>query len=379
MPEDNFDLIRPYTDEEMQQSIPRIVHDSAYKPMMNFLFTEEQKNTITTNVLKAKTIVDFQRDYTLPCVSAIVEKTADAATFSGIENIDKIKSHLFFGNHRDIALDSSILGMHMINSGLKPPMMNWGSNLEVSQFIVDLGKSNQMITVYRDGSPKEILRNSQRLSLYINNLISEKKRSVWIAQSKGRTKDGRDHVEPSILKMLILSGDKDVKKALLDLNIIPVTISYELEPCGGMKVREVFLSQQEKYVKDPNEDLNSILGGFMMQKGNIHLDFGRPINHLLSEINGDLRNNQIVQEAAKIIDKETHNNYKLWPTNYLAYDLLENSSRFKQFYNKETEISLENRCQMVFEVIEDDKEKLRELFYTMYANPVYNKVKGGFL
>lgn len=379
MPEDNFDLIRPYTNEEMQQSIPRIVHDPAYKPMMNFLFTEDQQNHITANVLKAKTITDFQRVYTLPCVTAIVEKTASAATFSGLENIDNSKAHLYFGNHRDIALDSSILGMHMINNGITPPSMNWGNNLEVSQFIIDLGKSNQMITVFRDGSPKEILRNSQRLSLYINNLISLKNKSVWIAQSKGRTKDGNDHVEPSILKMLILSGDKDVKKALVDLNIIPVTISYELEPCGGMKVREVFLSQLEKYVKDPNEDLNSILGGFMMQKGNIHLNFGKPINHLFSNIDSNLRNNEIVQKAAAIIDKETHKNYKLWPTNYLAYDLLENSTRFEKFYNKETEVSLESRCQMVFDVIDDDKAKLRKLFYTMYANPIYNKIKGGFL
>jgi len=257
--------------------------------------------------------------------------------------------------------------------------MNWGSNLEVSQFIVDLGKSNQMITVYRDGSLKEILRNSQRLSLYINKLISSQGKSVWIAQSKGRTKDGLDRVEASILKMLIISGNKNVKQALLDLNIIPLSISYELEPCGGMKVREVFLSQQEKYVKDPNEDFNSILGGFMMQKGNIHLQFGKSINHLIENISDDLRNNEIVQEAARIIDIETNKNYRLWPTNYLAYDLLENTKRFEKLYDKEAEQNLENRCQMVFEVIDDDKTKLRELFYRMYANPVYTKIKGGFL
>ena len=379
MQENNFDLIRPYSEKEMQEALPRIVSDSAYNPMMDFLFSEDRKIEITKNILKVKTIDDFQREFTLPCITAIVDKTASSATYSGLKNIDKNKAYLFFGNHRDIALDSSLLGLHLINNQITPPYMNWGSNLQVSQFIVDLGKSNQMITVFWDGSLKEILRNSQRLSLYINNLLSIEKKSVWIAQSKGRTKDGNDHVDASILKMLILSGDKNIKSALLNLNIIPTTISYELEPCGGMKVREVFLSQQEKYVKDPDEDLKSILGGFIMQKGNIHVNLGNPINNLLSKIDDNLRNNEIVQEAAKIIDRETYKNYKLWPTNYLAYDLLENSSRFKEFYNEETEKSLESRCQMVFEVIDNDKEKLRKLFYQMYAKPVYNKINIGFL
>lgn len=379
MPEDNFDLIRPYTDKEMQEAIPRIVNNPAYKPMMDFLFTEEQQNVITNNVLKVKTIKDFQKHYTLPCVSAIVEKTASGATYSGLENIDKNKSYLYFGNHRDIALDSSILGMHMINNGITPPAISWGSNLEVSEFIVDLGKSNQVITVFRDGTPKEILKNSQRLSTFINKLISSNEKSVWIAQSKGRSKDGRDHVDASILKMLILSRETNAKQALINLNLVPVTISYELEPCGGMKVREVFLSQQEKYVKDPNEDLNSILGGFRMQKGRIHISIGKPINDLIPEISDNLTNNDIIREAAALIEIETQKNYQLWSTNYLAYDLLENSTRFEEFYNKETEDNLENRCQMVFEVIDDDKVKLRELFYLMYANPVYNKIKGGFL
>lgn len=379
MPEDNFDLIRPYTDKEMQEAIPRIVNNPAYKPMMDFLFTEDQQNIITNNVLKAKTISDFQKSYTLPCVSAIVEKTTTGATYSGLENIDNNKSFLYFSNHRDIALDSSILGMHLVNNGITPPAISWGSNLEVSEFIVDLGKSNQVITVFRDGTPKEILKNSQRLSTFINKLISSNEKSVWIAQSKGRTKDGRDRVDASILKMLILSRETSVKQALINLNLIPITISYELEPCGGMKVREVFLSQQEKYVKDPNEDLNSILGGFQMQKGRIHVSIGKPINDLILEISDNLTNNDIVRAASAIIELETQKNYKLWSTNYLAYDLMENSSRFEEFYNKETKDNLENRCQMVFEVIDDDKVKLRELFYLMYANPVYNKIKGGYI
>lgn len=376
MQEDNFDLIRPYSDKEVREAIPRIINDSGFKPMMNFLFEEDEQRSVTEALKKSTNVKEFQKNFTLPCIKTVVEKTSDETTCSGLDKLKNNESYLFIANHRDIALDSSILGMHMINNDFTPPAMTWGSNLELSQFIVDLGKCNQMITVFRDGSPKEILRNSKRLSQFINNMISSGERSVWIAQSKGRTKDGRDHVDASILKMLILSGVNNAKQALKNLNLIPVTISYELEPCGAMKVREVFLSKQEgAYVKEKDEDLQSILGGFVMNKGRIHVDIGRPINNLIEQLDDSLTNNEIVSEVASIIDKETHQNYKLWPTNYLAYDYLEQTDKFKEFYNDKTREDLETRCQAIYSLIDDDKEMLRKLFYQMYANPVYSKLK----
>jgi len=376
MQEDNFDLIRPYNDEEIREAIPRIINDSGFKPMMNFLFDEDEQRSVTEALKNSTNVKEFQKNFTLPCIRTVVEKTSDETTCSGLDKLKNNESYLFIANHRDIALDSSILGMHMINNDFTPPAMTWGSNLELSQFIVDLGKCNQMITVFRDGSPKEILRNSKRLSQFINNMISSGERSVWIAQSKGRTKDGRDHVDASILKMLILSGVNNAKQALKNLNLIPVTISYELEPCGAMKVREVFLAKQEgAYVKEKDEDLQSILGGFVMNKGRIHVDIGRPINNFIEQLDDSLTNNEIVNEVASIIDKETHQNYKLWPTNYLAYDYLEQTDKFKEFYNDKTREDLETRCQAIYSLIDDDKEMLRNLFYQMYANPVYSKLK----
>lgn len=379
MPEDNFDLIRPYTDEEMRNAIPRIISDPGYHPMMRYLFDDASIERITNNLKNSETINDFQKYFTLPCIKTVVEKTSQETFCTGLNQIKADKKYLFLANHRDIALDSSILGMHMIENGVMPPSIAWGSNLELSQFIVDLGKSNQLITVFRDGSPKEILRNSQRLSLYINKMISSNERSVWIAQSKGRTKDGRDHVDASILKMLILSGDKNLKVAFKNLNIIPVTISYELEPCGSMKVREVFMSQHGKYHKEENEDLQSILGGFVMNKGKIHVDIGRPINSFIEEIDENLSNNEFIAKVADVIDRETHANYRLWPTNYLAYDLLENSNRFAGEYDDKTRNNLEMRVNQIFEIIDDDKPKLKEMFYRMYANPVYSKIEIGLL
>jgi len=127
---------------------------------------------------------------------------------------------------------------------------------------------------------------------------------------------------------------------------------------------KVFLSQHGKYVKDPNEDFKSILGGFTMQKGNIHVDIGKPINELILEVNEKQTNNEIIQDVAAIIDREVHKNYKLWPTNYLAHDLLENSKRFEEHYNSKTEEVMEERCQMAFDLVNESKEELRKLFDT---------------
>jgi hypothetical protein len=245
----------------------------------------------------------------------------------------------------------------------------------VSELIVDLGKCNQMITVFRSGTPKEMLINSQKLSAYIRNVVVDENKTVWIAQRKGRTKDGFDQTDTSILKMLSLSRTADVKSGLIELNIVPVTASYELEPCGGMKVREIYLSQKGKYVKDKDEDFKSIIGGATLPKGRIHYSIGKPINAEIAMIDDSLNKNEMVEEVAKIIDKQVYKNYHLWPTNYLAYDLLEESNRFAGEYDDKARVHLDERLKMACELVEADADEIKKLFYLMYANPVYNKLK----
>lgn len=376
MSERDFDDIRPYSDKETREAIPRIISDSAFHSMMDYLFTPERKENIISNVKKATNINEFQRALTLEAVLSIIDKTTKGITHSGFETINKQTSHLFLGNHRDIAFDSSILGLVNLMLGFKTPQSVWGSNLMISPLIVDLGKSNQMITVFREGSPKEILLNSQRLSAYIRKSITELNNSVWIAHRKGRAKDGFDKTDISILKMLSLSGSSDIKSKLIELNIIPTIISYEWEPCDSMKVQEIYSSLDSKYVKADDEDFNSIIGGLIGEKGRIHLSLGVPLNDEIMKISNDnINNNEFIALVAKLVDNEIYKNYKMWSSNYLAYDLLNNSSKYSSNYNEETRDILENRYIHTTKLCNFDNENIRNIFLLLYANPLINKLK----
>ncbi len=372
----DFDVIRPYNNEEIQAAIPRIIKDETFHLMMDYLFTPEKKEQVISDLSVVKNVSEFQKVFSLPVVLSVINKTTDGISHSGFENIDDNSSYVYMANHRDIVLDSSLLGAVHLEVGLKTHQATWGSNLLVSDLIVDLGKSNQMITVFREGSPKELLLNSQRLSRYIRKSITELKKSVWIAHRKGRAKDGFDKTDVSILKMLTLSGDQDIKGRLTQLNITPVTISYEWEPCDAMKVREVYLSRDKNYVKASDEDFNSIIGGLTGQKGRIHVAMGKPINDEIIKIdNQGINNNQFVGKVAELVDKQIYANYKLWPSNYLAFDLLNNSNDFSEHYDDNTKTKFEDRYKNSALITQHDNKDIRKLFLLLYANPVIYKLK----
>jgi len=376
MNELDFDVIRPYNEQEIQDAIPRIIDDPTFQAMANYLFETEKKELVISNLRSAKNVTEFQRAFTLPAVLAILDKTTTGISHSGFDNINKHTQYTYLGNHRDIVLDSSIIGVMHLQVDLRPPQSAWGSNLMVSQLIVDLGKSNQMITVFREGSPKELLLNSQRLSAYIRTSLVKLEKSVWIAHRKGRSKDGIDKTDVSILKMLSLSGEGNIKERLTNLNITPVTISYEWEPCDAMKVREVYLSRDHNYVKADDEDFNSIIGGLTGEKGRVHVTMGSPINEEIQAIdNLGINNNEFVTKVARLVDNQIYANYKLWPSNYLAYDLLVGSSEFSEHYTEQTKTILENRYKQAALMAQHDNKDIRELFLLLYANPLIHKLK----
>ncbi|MCF6169882.1 MAG: hypothetical protein L3J66_02755 [Bacteroidales bacterium] len=376
MSEPSFNKIRPYNAGEIQEAVPRIVANPQFQPLLDYLFPPEKHKSVIKELLHARNVQDFQQALTLPAIEGIVQKTSDGLTSSGFENISKTGHYVFIANHRDISLDSSILGMLQLQHGFATSQITWGNNLMVSQLIVDLGKCNQMITVFREGSPKEKLINSQKLSAYIRQVVVHENKTVWIAHRKGRAKDGFDKTDVSILKMLSLSRTSDVKSGLMELNLVPVTVSYELEPCGSSKVKEIYYSQRENYVKDEDEDFKSIIGGVTLPKGRIHLSIGKPVNPDIEQIENSLNKNELVEEIAAIIDKQMYRNYHLWPTNYLAYDLLESSGRFSGHYDQKTKDQLNVRLNMALQEVKTaDPEEIKKLFYKMYANPVYNKLK----
>jgi len=375
MKEFDFDAVRPYSDEELKASIPRMMADPKFMGMMDYLFDQERKKSILDKLPHVKDVNEFQRELTLPAVEKILADTTDGIQSSGYENLQRDGHYIFVANHRDIILDSSILGLTQLKNGFKVIQTTWGNNLMINQLIIDLGKANQMITVYREGSPKELLLNSQRLSAFMRYSVTELNNSIWIAQRKGRTKDGFDKTDVTILKMLSLSCEGDFINSLQELNITPLTISYEWEPCDAMKVREIYLSQKGTYVKEPNEDFQSILGGVLAKKGRIYLTIGKPINEELDKLKAkQMNNNAVLGEIANMIDAQIHRNYHLWPSNYLAYDLLNNSSVYQHLYTEETLNQLNGRYKKTTEVVGHDNDEIRKLFLKLYANPVINKL-----
>ncbi|MDP2723016.1 MAG: hypothetical protein Q8O72_09680 [Bacteroidales bacterium] len=370
-----YDAVRPYSDEEIEASIPRLMADPDFHAMMGYLFDEEQKQSILSELKEVRNLTGFQTVLTLPAIETIMSRTSNGLFTSGFGNLSKSGHYTFVANHRDIMLDSSLLGLTQLKNGFKVNQTTWGNNLMINQLIIDLGKANQMITVYREGSPKELLLNSQRLSAYMRYSLTQLNNSIWIAQRKGRTKDGFDKTDVTILKMLSLSCEDNFIKSMMEFNITPATISYEWEPCDAMKVREIYLSQKGTYVKNLDEDFQSILGGVLAQKGRIQLTMGNTINPDIELLDGEnLTHNEVLSEMARIIDKQIHQNYFLWPSNYLAYDLLNNTKKYANEYTTETAKQLETRYTHTTEIVRQENDDIRTLFLKLYANPVINKL-----
>lgn len=368
----DFEDIRPYNDEEINPALRRITAEPVFQNILDYLFPEESKDEIVAKINEITSAIEFQKVFMHPAIRSIVKQTSDGLTYSGFDNIDPDKAYLFIANHHDILLDSAILQILLVEHGLETSEITFGSNLMSSEFIIDAGKVNRMFIVIRDGTKREMLVNSKRLSAYMRYAIIEKNTSLWIAQRKGRTKDGKDKTEPGLLTMLNMSGAGNFAENFSGLNIIPITISYEYEPCDVFKARELYFSLKAPYKKAPGEDLNSIIKGITQQKGRIHFSVGKLINDELYEIEERAINDEI-NELARIIDKQIYDNYKLWKTNYIAYDLVYKKNKYVSFYTSEEKEAFKQYMSKQLNNIKADKKVLQQIFLKIYANPVVNK------
>jgi len=371
----NFDDIRPYTEEEALIAIQRIVGQYELKSILEYLFGKGNHKSLIKLAMEATSIMDFQKNFMSPLVQKILKDTSAGLSTSGFAAISNNNPRLFIANHRDITLDSSILAKFLVAKNLTPCEFTWGHNLMVSPFITDLGKINRMITVFRKGKPSDTLFNAQKLSAYIHNKITKDKLSVWIAQQKGRAKDGNDKTEVGVLKMLSLSGEGDLITRLSALNITPISISYEWEPCDALKLKEIYISQSKVYVKKQDEDFQSIIGGILGKKGHIHLGIGDPINTKTQQLDTTLSNNEFLQQLATLINIEIYKNYHLWPTNFVAYDLLHQSHQYTNQYTDKIESDFKERMTKAIAENENNKNEVIRLFLKIYAEPVINKLK----
>jgi hypothetical protein len=369
-----FEDMRPYRDHEVQPAIERLVSHPGFGDVMNYLYEGQNITEITRKFREVRTVDQFQLLFSHYTVKWIVDNTSDGLTDEVAPGLDPARPYLFVANHRDIVLDAAIMQYLLHQHGHRTSQITFGENLMSGQLVLDLGKLNKMFTFFRGGNRVEQYRKALLNSAYINHVINFQKESIWIAQRNGRTKDGNDKTQTGLIKMCAMNSP-EVLKTLENLNIVPVTISYEIEPCAIQKVRELYLSKRQKYVKEPDEDLRSILAGITGRKGRIHYVFGNPLNNFLQELSEmNLHDNEIIERVTQEIDRQVYADYRLWPSNYIAFDFLSGSDEYAGSYGEEDLERFNSTMEQLTGSLEGfDREELKQMYLAMYANPVRNK------
>ena len=370
-----FESISPYTDAEAAEALSKLAEYPLLSQVSQHFFPEEEP-VFLKNLLKSiKTIDEFQVLVMQKFVRWVLEHTAKNFSYDSIANIDPAKKFLALSNHRDIIMDPAITQLVLYTNGVPMTEIAVGDNLITNKTIEWLIRSNRMIKVVRGISARELYLSSQLLSKYIRLNITENRSSIWLAQRQGRTKNGYDITEQGLLKMLDMSGKADFQTNFEELNIIPMSISYEYEPCDVLKARELVISRKHKYVKADGEDLNSIMVGIMQQKGNIHLNIGTQLTSDEIAAAALCDKNDRYQLIRHAVDLRVIDGYKLWKNNYVAYDLLNHSFKYSEKYDisdiERFVAYMEHQLDTVEKEI--NREDLRRIFLGIYANPVVTK------
>jgi len=370
-----FDAIRPYYDAEVNQAILSAINHPMMKALMNFAYENVDDSVWKEQLKRTHSIRDFQINFAYKAVKKVLEKSSDGLSTSGFEKLEPNTSYLFISNHRDIILDTSLLNVCLHEHGLVMTASAIGDNLVKKDFLKTLSKLNRNFLVQRGLPPRELLESSKLMSEYIGQLLLRENRSVWIAQREGRTKDGNDATHSGVLKMLAMSsGEATMLEYFKKLKIVPVSISYEYDPTDALKMPQLMAeANAEKYIKDKNEDFITLLSGIIGQKKRIHIHVGEVLTNEIDTIASEFDNtNKQIQALAQVIDDAILQTYKLWPTNYIAYDLLFKTDQFKAFYTENEKSLFERRLEMR---IDETNPQMVEGFLAMYANPVVNKMK----
>lgn len=370
MEEQMYDDLRPYRDEEIPAAMHRIADHPSFQSLSAYLYPGVPLAEVQQQFRNIRTVRQFQLEIMEKAIQTIVAKSMRGFTCHGLERLDPEKRYLFVSNHRDILLDSALLQIALVARGMPTTEITFGSNLMQGQLVIDIGKSNKMFKVIRGGNPRDFYHHSVHLSHYIRHTLLEKKESVWIAQRNGRTKDGHDATDQGLVKMFSLSGGPDVLEELAQLNIVPVAISYQYETCDNLKARELYLSREQKYIKAPGEDLHSILAGVTEEKGFVHMEVMPPLERTELARFRQLEKNEVITAIARLIDQRIYQGFRLWNTNYIAWDMLYHTFDYADRYTSEEYRAFAARMHERIGCFEGNQIELMDLFLKIYANPV---------
>ncbi len=380
---DEFDDIRPYADGEVKQAVKDLLADRQFAHILHslapWLPACIRNRLIRWAFIGINTTLQFQLRYMKPLVRRILRKCSTGYTFrhDGIE--PGPERFTFMSNHRDIVLDSAILSYLLHEDGFPTTCeIAIGDNLLIYPWIRKLVKLNKAFTVQRGISSRTLLESSQKMSRYMHHVINEKHENIWIAQREGRAKDSNDRTQESVLKMMTMGGDGSIIQRLKDLHVVPLTISYEYDPCDYLKAKEFQMKRDDpNFCKTKQDDLKNMKIGIFGKKGHIHYETAPCINEWLDEL-ADQPRTEIYKEIAHRINLEIHRRYMLYPGNYVAADLLRGTREFALFYTPAQKRSFERYLKSRLDMIDlenKDIPYLRERILTMYANPVFNKQK----
>ena len=368
-----FTDISPYTDAEAVEALGKLADHPAVVEVSKAIFPDKEPEFLRKILKSVKSIDEFQVLVMNKAVEWVLSTTAHNFSYDGIGNLKKINGKfLAMSNHRDIILDPAITQVVLYRNAIPMTEIAVGSNLLTNKYIEYLIRSNRMIKVIRGINARQLYLSSQVLSKYIRECITSGRSSIWIAQREGRAKDGIDTTEQGLLKMLDMSGTADFTTNFEELNIVPLSISYEYEPCDILKARERLISRTQKYVKGSREDLISIMTGIEQQKGNIHLNIGSPLTHDEIEAASCCNKNDRYQAIRHAVDVRIIEGYKLWKTNYIGYDMVNHTFKYRDKYTPEDVAQFTEYVEHQLDKVEQSlcRADLRDIFLRIYANPV---------
>lgn len=368
-----FTDISPYTDAEAVEALGKLADHPAVVEVSKAIFPDKEPEFLRKILKSVKSIDEFQVLVMNKAVEWVLSTTAHNFSYDGIGNLKKINGKfLAMSNHRDIILDPAITQVVLYRNAIPMTEIAVGSNLLTNKYIEYLIRSNRMIKVIRGINARQLYLSSQVLSKYIRECITSGRSSIWIAQREGRAKDGIDTTEQGLLKMLDMSGTADFTTNFEELNIVPLSISYEYEPCDILKARERLISRTQKYVKGSREDFISIMTGIEQQKGNIHLNIGSPLTHDEIEAASCCNKNDRYQAIRHAVDVRIIEGYKLWKTNYIGYDMVNHTFKYRDKYTPEDVAQFTDYVEHQLDKVEQSlcRADLRDIFLRIYANPV---------
>lgn len=371
-----FDDIRPFEPEELPEVYNRLLDNQQFQRVLSYFYPDVPLEKIGARMRACTTNLAFQKVFGYEFVTFVLNRAAKSWDMNH-SAISPEHNYTFMSNHRDIVLDSAILSKLLIDAGFKTTCeIAIGDNLLSLPWVKDLVRVNKSFIVKRSASFREMLTSSKTLSKYMHFAIQEKKENIWIAQREGRAKDSDDRTSESILKMMSMGGEGSIIERLTQLHIVPMTISYEYDPCDYLKAAEFQLKRDNPdWKKGPQDDIISMQTGIMGYKGHVHYHCSPCIDEYLQTLDSEMPKNELYASIVRHIDREIHQHYRLFPNNYIAHDLLTGKDEQTAHYQPADKVNFERYLAEQLEKItvpQPDIAFLRERILTMYANPLRN-------